>query len=419
MMSHSLGQKTNINFSSLAWIGPWQKAYGQGKPEHDRSRLPETAVGKGVLGLDALAQITESKPESVSFLGLTIDDAGQLCVKSGASPMHARDLFRAVYKDNQLKPWERPGIPKKLASDLANGFQLTNLRIHSENQSRYDSSVKFLVELEDKSQIEMVLMPEAKRITLCVSSQVGCAQACIFCHTGRMGLKRNLSAAEIVGQVWLANHWISTHGDWLLKLGLPAHQKISNIVFMGMGEPLDNPEAVGKAISILIDPFGYNLAKRKISVSTAGHMDGLDRLLRLHPDVRLAISVHSAFDHERSKIMPINRRWPLTDLIAKLKDLPTHKENGLLLQYTLIAGVNDSIEHARELIRLVDGMNVKINLIPLNPVGPSRLSSPNVDRLEAFRDEIYRAGHRVMVRYSKGQDIGGACGQLVVSQKDA
>jgi len=182
---------------------------------------------------------------------------------------------------------------------------------------------------------------------------------------------------------------------------------------MGMGEPLDNVDAVTKSISILTNPFGMNLAKRRISVSTAGHLEGLESLLKAHPDARLAVSIHSAFDSERSKIMPINRKWPLETLIEKIRTTPALQENGVLLQYTLISGVNDSIDHARKLIELVQGMNVKINIIPLNPVGPSRLTGPKAERLAEFRDEIFRSGLRVMVRYSKGQDIAAACGQLV------
>lgn len=328
--------------------------------------------------------------------------------------MHARDLFRAAYKDSNPTPWSRVGLPKQYAKYCEHNFFGPSLRVVSEHLSQYDGSVKFVVELADLRQIEMVLMPESKRVTLCVSSQVGCAQACVFCHTGRMGLARNLDASEIVGQVWLANKWISEHPLWLVDRRLPPKQRITNIVFMGMGEPLDNVPAVAKSISILTDPYGLNLAIRRISVSTAGHLDGLSELVKIHPAVRLAISVHSAIDAERSKIMPINRRWPLAHLIEKLRSLPTQQENGLLIQYTLISGVNDSLLHAEKLVELLAGLNVKINIIPLNPVGPSRLKAPETQQLEIFRDQIYKAGVRVMVRYSKGQDIAAACGQLVI-----
>ena len=352
------------------------------------------------------------------FFGMTFGEIEAECGQLGVSAMHARDLFRSAYKEGSLTPWTRSGIPKSYASHCEQFYAEPRLRMATEHRSQYDGSVKFVIELEDQRQIEMVLMPESKRVTLCISSQVGCAQGCIFCHTGRMGLVRNLDASEIVGQVWMASQWIDQHPEWLMANRLPSRQRITNIVFMGMGEPLDNVDAVNKSISILTNPFGMNLAKRRISVSTAGHLEGLDSLLTAHPDARLAVSIHSAFDSERSKIMPINRKWPLESLIQKIRSSEALQKNGVLLQYTLISGVNDSIDHARKLIELVQGMNVKINIIPLNPVGPSRLTGPKAELLAEFRDEIFRSGLRVMVRYSKGQDIAAACGQLVVQPKN-
>ena len=350
---------------------------------------------------------------SRSFFGLTRAEVEEDCRAAGVSPMHALDLFRSAYKEYKVSPWLRPGLPKLYRERCLRQFQGPGVEIATQQTSQYDGSVKFAIKLGDGKLIEAVLMPESKRVTLCISSQVGCAQACIFCHTGRMGLVRNLEASEIIGQVWLVNRWILENPEWLKASRLPNSQKITNLVFMGMGEPLDNPDEVAKAISVFTDAYGLNIAKRRISVSTAGHIDGLNRLLESHPDVRLAVSVHSAFDGERSKIMPINRRWPISELFAKLRSVESFQENGVLLQYTLIAGVNDSTDHAEKLIELTKGMNVKVNIIPLNPVGPSRLKGPDADRLAAFRDQIFNSGLRVMVRYSKGQDIAAACGQLV------
>ena len=352
---------------------------------------------------------------TTAFFDMTLAELESDCMTLGVPRIHARSLFRSAYKESISQPWTREGLPKSLLLHCTNDYHPLDLSIDQELMSSYDGSVKFAIRLMDGKKIEMVLMPESKRMTLCVSSQVGCAQACTFCHTGRMGLSRNLSAAEIVGQVWTANRWLKDHPEWLKENRLPVYQRVSNIVFMGMGEPLDNVEAVGRAITILTNPYGAAIAKRRISVSTAGHLDGLDELLKIHSDVRLAISVHSAVDAERSKIMPINRKWPLAKLIERLRNLPEQQEHGLLLQYTLIHGVNDSVDHAQKLIELVRGMNVKINLIPLNPIDPSRFQAPEVARLEQFRDTIYAAGIRVLVRYSKGQDIAAACGQLVDS----
>jgi 23S rRNA (adenine2503-C2)-methyltransferase len=348
-----------------------------------------------------------------SFFGLTRAELESDCIDFGISRVHASDLYRSAYKEQSKAPWERPGLPKRYVDHCLNRFDGISATIAAQQISDYDGSVKFAICLRDQKLVEAVLMPESKRVTLCISSQVGCGQACVFCHTGRMGLLRNLDASEIISQIWLAQKWIKENPNWLKINRLPSQQKITNIVFMGMGEPLDNPIQVAKAITIMTDSFGMNLAKRRISVSTAGHVEGLERLLEIHPDVRLAVSVHSAFDSERSKIMPINRRWPLADLFAKLRSVESFQKNGILLQYTLIAGVNDSVAHAEKLLELTQGMNIKINIIPLNPVGPSRLKGPDAERLVLFRDHLFKSGVRVMVRYSKGQDIAAACGQLV------
>ncbi len=375
--------------------------------------MVEAARDRGYAMQTVLA--ARSANQSMSFFGQTRRRLEEMCALEGVSSIHAKDLFRGAYKEGLARPWVRQGIPKRLVQACESAFAVHDMEILQAHRSQYDGSVKFLIGLADQSQVEMVLMPESKRITLCVSSQVGCAQGCVFCHTGRMGLIRNLDAAEIVGQVTIANAWIQKHPDWLEQQRLPLQQLVTNIVFMGMGEPLDNVPAVSAAISILTDPYGLNMAMRRISVSTAGHIDGISELTRIHQDVRLAISIHSPIDTERSKIMPINRKWSLTELISTIAELPTQRKNGVLIQYTVIQNVNDSIDHARKLVDLLRDLNVKVNLIPLNQVGPSRLRGPEVERLEAFRDEIFRSGLRVMVRYSKGQDIAAACGQLVRS----
>ena len=268
--------------------------------------------------------------------------------------------------------------------------------------------------MSDEALVETVLMPEKGRITVCISSQVGCAQACSFCYTGRMGLKRNLEAGEIVGQVVMVNRWIKENPGWLEKLGYPPGMMSTNIVFMGMGEPLDNVVNVSKALDIMNDPFGLNLSLRRISVSTAGHLDGIKEILKLQPKVTLALSVHASSERERSQLMPINRRWPIASVLDFLKNEYEGTKKSILIQYTVISGVNDSLEHAKALAEMLQDLPIKLNLIPLNDVEPSRFRSPDSKTLESFRDFMYNAGFRVMVRYSKGQDIGAACGQLVV-----
>jgi 23S rRNA (adenine2503-C2)-methyltransferase len=340
----------------------------------------------------------------------------QRCLDGGHPAVHARALFRAAYKELAPEPWAEPTLPKALAAALAEELDASGPALAAAHVSGYDRSVKFLVALADGREVEAVLMPEKRRLTLCVSSQVGCAQGCVFCHTGRMGLVRHLTAGEIVGQLVLADRWLAAHPDWLEAARLPRSARLSNVVFMGMGEPLDNVDAVATALEILTDPLGPALGLARISVSTAGHLDGLDRLLDRVPKARLALSVHSADEQRRSRLMPINRRWPLTQVLARIKERQATGAAPVLLQYTLIAGVNDGIDDAYALAALTAGLAAKVNLIPLNEVEPSRLAAPAPDRIQAFRDVLHAAGLRVMVRYSKGQDIAAACGQLVVKR---
>lgn len=348
------------------------------------------------------------------FFSIPRADLERRCTDLGVSAVHARDLFRSAYKRLNPEPWTDAGFPHRLTAALAGTMSAAGPQAAAAHESGYDHSVKFVVTLEDGARVEAVLMPESARITLCLSSQVGCAQGCVFCHTGRMGLLRNLTPGEIVGQVVAADRWVAANQDWLERVRLPQGSRVTNLVFMGMGEPLDNVDAVADAVEILTDPYGLALGVRRVSVSTAGHLEGIERLAARIPNVRIALSVHSVDDTKRSKIMPINKRWPLATVIARLRELFGPSEHPVMFQYTMIKGVNDSLEEAARFADLVAGINAKINLIPLNPVGPSRLVAPPPETIQAFRDALHARGLRVMVRYSKGQDIAAACGQLVV-----
>lgn len=347
------------------------------------------------------------------FFNLSLGNLKKYCSDHEFSDVHGATIFRAVYKQGKSSFDHLASLPEALKLKLKKNFHIEALPTVLETKSEGDDSVKFVFALTDGAQIEAVLMPETNRLTLCISSQVGCAQGCIFCHTGRMGLKRSLTRGEMVAQVWTVNGWIASHPKWLQDCGLKEGLAVTNIVYMGMGEPLDNVEETIGALEIFCEPFGLNLTKRRISVSTAGHLDGLDRILRQHPDVRLAISIHHPDDRERSRIMPINRRWPLPTLMARLRAHPWPKGVSLLIQYTLIGQTNDGLDHAARLVELLRGLPVKINLIPWNPVENSALVEPTDAQLFAFRDFLHRAGLRVMVRFSKGRDIRAACGQLV------
>ncbi len=350
----------------------------------------------------------------IDLLNMTRAGLADYCLSQAHPAVHANQLFRHTYKRMSDSPWHGGFIPQRLAEAMKQSFEIKLPVISEQHKSAYDQSVKFLLSLTDGGKVESVLMPEKKRLTLCISSQVGCAQGCVFCHTGRMGLLRNLSAGEIVSQVYLANAWIAEHPGWLETVQLPAKSRVSNIVFMGMGEPLDNVDGVVSAIKILIDPFGFALGLAHISVSTAGHLDGINAIFEQLPSVRLALSVHSVDDVKRSKIMPINRRWPLITVLDRLREQQRLGAKGILLQYTMIRGVNDSEHDAHMLAEAIAGLDAKINLIPLNEVSASRLTCPDAVTIQSFRDVLHQKGIRVMVRYSKGQDIAAACGQLVV-----
>jgi len=349
------------------------------------------------------------------FYNFTRFDLESWLDQRGRSRAHALTLLRGFYKQNGGEP-ALGSLGPELRQAITTEFSYDLPVIDACRESAYDGAVKFGMRLSDGAVVETVLMPESARITVCLSSQVGCAQGCVFCHTGRMGLSRNLVADEIVGQVVAAERWILANPAWLERARLPRGSRVTNLVFMGMGEPCDNAAEVNRAISIFRDPMAFNLTLRRISVSTAGHLDGLRAITAAHPEVSLALSLHATNNEQRSRIMPINRRWPIDVVLGYLR--AHYNEGGagrvLLVQYTVINGVNDRREDAIALAQLLADLPVKINLIPLNEISVSRLASPTPARLEAFRDSLYQAGFRVMVRYSKGQDITAACGQLAL-----
>lgn len=354
-----------------------------------------------------------------NFFDYTFKELEDVCRDQGQPLVHARTLYAAAYKDFVEVPWEAPSIPKKLAAYFHDHYRVPVPEPDLEQVSAYDGSVKFLLRLHDGQQVEAVLMPEKHRITICISSQVGCRQACTFCHTGRMGLLRQLSVGEIVGQIVRANRWLRQHPEWVKGQRLPEKTRITNVVFMGMGEPLDNLTSLIPAVNILTDALGLGLSLKRVAVSTAGHLEGLKIFLQAYPKGAIAFSLHATTQSERSRLMPINRRWPMEDVLAFLGEhYKAHNRHGwLLVQYTVIRGVNDSLDHAARLIELLRDLPVKLNLIPLNEVEPSRFNAPDPIRLVQFRDAIHQGGIRVMIRYSKGQDIAAACGQLVTKEK--
>ncbi len=291
----------------------------------------------------------------------------------------------------------------ELAGQLERALLLSAGRLVK--QVTEDGVVKFVTRLADDLEIESVVIPMFKRHTLCVSSQVGCRMGCRFCRTGRMGLLRNLTAAEIVGQVYTARH----------RLGVD----IRNVVFMGMGEPLDNLDNVLQAIRVLADQRGMDIARRHITVSTAGLTGGIDRLAGASDTpVNLAVSLNAPTDAIRSAIMPINRSNPMAALRASLLGYPLARKAAIFMAYVLIQGLNDRPEHARALARFLSPLRVKLNLIPYNPEPGSELSPPSAEAYERFHAWLVAEKVFVRRRTEKGGGIMAACGQLGGKNKD-
>ena len=269
-----------------------------------------------------------------------------------------------------------------------------------------EGTKKYLIKLESGSMIEMVKIPEKKRMTLCISSQAGCALQCTFCATGAQGFEKNLSDAEIIGQLWLANFYDSSS------------PLISNVVFMGMGEPLLNVENVLSSISLMLHQNAYGLSKRRITLSTSGIVPEINKLAE-RTDVSLAISLHAANNILRDEIVPINKKYPFNDLLDACKQYLKNqsKRKTITIEYILIDGINDSIEHARDLVKILKGLPCKINLIPFNPFEGCDYMRSKEDTIKDFKNFLVKKGFITTLRITRGDAIDGACGQLVGNLK--
>jgi 23S rRNA (adenine2503-C2)-methyltransferase len=321
-------------------------------------------------------------------------------------------LFEGLYR-HRWTEWDRfTAFGKDLRVRMEHSASLSRIHI-LESVPSADGSTKYVFALEDGQQIEAVHMPYAGRTTLCLSSQVGCALGCTFCATGQMGIRRNLSSGEMVGQVLAL---LDQH-----RSPAPAHVPV-NLVFMGMGEPLHNLDHVMAACRVLWDPGGLAISPRRITVSTAGLVSGIQRLAGFKPRPRLAVSINATTDAARSAIMPVNRAWGLDSLGAALHAFPLERGERITLEFVLLKGVTDSLEDGQRLARFARRFPSKVNLIPFNAHEGSGFDSPDEVRVDALCDLLAKAGVTVSVRRSRGQDVAGACGQLVrrgVSRKRA
>jgi 23S rRNA (adenine2503-C2)-methyltransferase len=317
----------------------------------------------------------------------------------GEKQYRARQIYEWLYTHNVSSFDEMTNLSKALRDKLSERCDISPI-VLTQVQTSADGSEKLQFTLEDGAAIESVLMPSDGRMSLCVSTQVGCAMGCMFCFTGSLKLSRNLRTAEIVDQLRQAQ----------LHLG-PDGPRISNVVMMGMGEPLANFDNVVRACEILTDERAYNLAGRKVIVSTSGLIP------KIHPfaeqtTVSLAVSLNATTDEQRSCIMPINKRYPLADLIETLRSFPGHRRKRIVLEYVLLAGENDHFEDARRLAAIANGIGCKVNLIPFNAHDAAGYQAPAFDHILAFQEIVIDSGVETFIRQSRGQDIAGACGML-------
>jgi 23S rRNA (adenine2503-C2)-methyltransferase len=326
-----------------------------------------------------------------------------------ALAQQVREWGEPAYRGRQLATWiftkgvtdfaAMSNLPRGLRERLAAEAEV-RVPVLARALSSRDGSTKLVLRLADGLAVHAVLMPDEDRLTLCVSAQVGCGFGCTFCHTGTMGLVRNLTAGEIVGQVMAA------------RAMLPPARRITHVVFMGMGEPLANYAATVKALRILVDPHGFGFSPRRVTVSTVGLVQGLERLAKEDLRVNLAVSLHAPTDEVRSRLMPVNRGQGLDDLLAACRRFPLPVRQRMTFEYTLLDGVNDSPEDARRLVRRLGGLRCKVNLIPFNEWEGSGFRRPSMARILAFQRVLLDARLTATVRWSKGEDVGAACGQL-------
>lgn len=334
----------------------------------------------------------------VDLMGFSREDLATFAVEVlGEKPFRGRQLFKWIYNRRITDFEQMTDVGKALRRRLAEVARISRLDVRTAQHSR-DGTIKFLWGLEDGLQIESVLIPEDNRLTICISTQVGCAMACDFCVTGKGGFTRNLSRAELLGQVVAAQeHAPDRH--------------ISNIVLMGMGEPLLNLDNVLSAMDTAQDEDGLCISHRKITLSTVGLIPQLEELGR-RARINLAVSLHGTTDENRSAIMPINQHYPIEDLVAALRKYPLPHRKMITIEYILLRGVNDDVDDARRLVKLLRGVRAKVNLIPYNDNPFTTYRRPLDRDILAYQEILMAAGIHTMVRLNRGNDIAAACGQL-------
>ena len=328
---------------------------------------------------------------------LSLEELKEVLVSWKEPDFRARQIFSWIYQKLVNAFSEMSNLPQGLRRRLEENFYLFSLELASSQESR-DKTKKFLFKLEDSKFIEAVMIPAEKRLTGCISSQAGCKFACAFCASGALGFKRNLASSEILDQV-----------RFLKKNTL---KPLTHIVFMGTGEPLDNYDNVLKAIRIINSDYAFNIGARRITISTCGIIPGIEKLSSEGLQVELSVSLHSADEKIRDRLMPVNKIYPLKELFAALRQYVSKTNRQVTFEYILAKGINSDLPSAEKLSKIVEGLNCKVNLIPINPQKEEGLQPPSRPDILFFRDALVKSGVAVTLRRPRGQDIEAACGQL-------
>jgi len=337
--------------------------------------------------------------EAVNLIGMDAGALERFFAEQGEKPFRARQLLQWIHQRGETDFARMSDLARSLREKLASAARVAPPVIVGDTLAE-DGTRKWLLKVDEANAVEAVFIPETNRGTLCVSSQAGCVLDCAFCSTGKQGFNRNLSTAEIIGQLWLANRL------------LEGERPVSNVVMMGMGEPLLNLDNVIPALRLMLDDNSYGLSRRRVTVSTSGVIPGMDRLRDECP-VALAVSLHAPNDELRDRLVPVNRKYPLRELIAGCnRYLEKAPRDFITFEYVMLEGVNDSDKHARELVRIAERVRCKFNLIPFNPFPGSEFARSGAERIRRFAEILQRAGLTVTTRKTRGDDIAAACGQL-------
>lgn len=326
----------------------------------------------------------------------------EFAVSNGFEKFRGEQIYKWVHHRGCESVAEMTDLSNAIRQKLTETVKFTVMNVEKLQKSAQDGSVKFLFTLEDGEHIESVILTDGKRYTACISSQVGCRMGCVFCSTAMMGLKRNLTVGEILKQIKRLNEYLAE-----------SDERLSNIVFMGMGEPLDNIDNVLEAITVLLDDDGYGFSHKKITLSTCGVAANVSRLFEIDTPVNLAVSINASTQEQRKELMPISVKYPLSELMAILKKLPIQKRKSITIEYVLLKGINDSLLDAQNLVKLLKGLDkVKVNLILYNSGADEKYRA--TDEKDALKFQQYLINNRigVFIRKSLGSDIDGACGQL-------